>query len=92
MLYVANGKTYLATFDESLKVYPEVAVAAGESGGYSITLKGGGVKTKPKNRRVCTVEEYLAQTHGGVATVVEPDEGEDDKDEGPKLPTQNKSK
>lgn len=89
MLYVANGKTYLATFDESLKVYPEVAVAAEESGGYSITLKGGGVKTKPRNRRVCTVEEYLAQTHGGVAPVVETDE---DGDEGPKLPTQKKSK
>lgn len=81
MLYVVKGKAYLATYDEDLKVYPEVTVAA-DGDGYSITTKGGGVAKRPAGREVLTVEEYLARYGSAVAETVE--------DEGPKLPTKAK--
>lgn len=86
MLYVAGGKTYLATYDEDLKVFPEVTVAVGDDGGYSITAKGGGVSKRPLGRETLTVEEYLARYSG---TQPEAASAVDD-DEGPKLPTRAK--
>lgn len=87
MLYVAGGKTYLATYDEDLKVFPEVTVAVGTDGGYSITAKGGGVSKRPLGRETLTVEEYLAR-YGGTQPEATP--AVDDDDEGPKLPTRAK--
>lgn len=81
MLYVAGGKTYLATYDEDLKVYPEVTVAVGADGGYSVIAKGGGASKRPRGREMLTIEEYLAR-YGGAQPVVD--------DEGPKLPTRAK--
>lgn len=81
MLYVAGGRTYLATYDEDLKVYPEVTVAVGADGDYSITAKSGGASKRPRGCEMLTIEEYLAR-YGGVQPVVD--------DEGPKLPIRAK--
>ena len=85
MLYVAGGKTYLATYDEDLKVFPEVTVAVGDDGGYSIIAKGGGASKRPRGREMLTIEEYLAR-YGGA----QPEATPVVDDEGPKLPTRAK--
>lgn len=60
MFYVAGGKIYSATFDEDLKVYPEMRLMVTEEGSYYLKKMTTGVARKPAKRQVCIMCELIA--------------------------------
>lgn len=61
MLYVVGNKTYLATFDTTKKMYPEVKIYKNIEGNLQTELTGKGLAKKPSSRTICTLKEFLAQ-------------------------------
>ena len=57
MFYVAGGKVYGVTYDDTLKGYPEFKVTADQG----LVATGKVISKKPKNRQVCEAFEVLAQ-------------------------------
>ena len=68
MFYVVGTKVYLADFNESKKVYPEVRLVKETDGRIIPEILDTGVSVKPKNREICTLKEVLAK-FGADATV-----------------------
>lgn len=60
MFYVAGGKIYSSTYDEDLKVYPEMRMMVTEDGDYYLKKMSTGVAKKPAKRRVCIMCELIA--------------------------------
>lgn len=61
MFYVVGTKVYLADFNESKKIYPEVRLIKEADGKIIPEVLDTGVSVKPKNREICTLKEVLAK-------------------------------
>lgn len=72
MFYVMGTKAYLATYDETMKVYPEVQLVRNDDGTMHASLKGGGIAKRPEHADLCTLAELSAQL-GGLAFTSEED-------------------
>lgn len=78
MFYVAGGKIYASTFDEELKVFPEMRLMVTEDGDYYLKKMSTGVAKKPAKRKVCIMCELIAM-FGYKAAVASAEETEAEK-------------
>lgn len=60
MFYVSGTKIYLDTFDDKLKVYPEVKLVKNDDDSIAMEIQKTGVAKKPANRKICSAREVYA--------------------------------
>lgn len=70
MFMLSEGKAYLATFNEELKVFPAVQVVKDASGNLAIEVLEEGIPEKPHYRQAVTRNELFAK-FGAIAPTVE---------------------
>ena len=61
MFYVSYTDIYLTEYDEKHDYYPKVEIHKDADGNLYMKKLSQGVKAKPKNRQICTMNEVIAK-------------------------------